>query len=194
MSILYYSFQLGQLYDALGSNDRSLMDWLEMRFLYRDPELLTAIKAILADGLLYHELFTEDTYNEALTEIVQVLPSFEQHFDDHDYQSDYHDTWRKLPRTSLLRQYWNYLTHGRYLFDHPIDPRSKVRYGYLTHDELPEFLRLAEQHGELLPWYFFQNTIDAIKQTYEDGNDLFVAIRIKGKRYRVIRPGHSQEQ
>jgi len=194
MSILYYSFRLGELYEAVGSNDRSLLDPLEIKLLYRDPETLTVAKAILVDGLLYHELFSEDYYNAALTQIVQVLPSFRQHFDDHDYHSDYHDTLNQLPRDSLLYQYWNYITHGRYLFDHPIAPRTKVRYGYLTQEELPEFLRLVEQDGELLPWYFFQNTIDAIKQTMEEGNDLFVAIRIKGRRYRMIRPSSSQEQ
>lgn len=194
MSILYYSFKLGELYDAVGSGDRSLLDPLEIKFLYRDPELLTVIRAILTDGLLYHDLFSENIYNLALTQIVQVLPSYRQHFDDQDYQSDYHDTWRQLPRDSLLRRYWNYITHGRYLFDHPVAPATKIRYGYLTRDELPEFLHLVEQQGELLPWYFFQHTIDTIQQTLEEGNDLFVAIRIKDRRYRVIRPGSSQEQ
>ncbi|MGZ4122739.1 MAG: hypothetical protein ACXVOI_05950 [Tumebacillaceae bacterium] len=192
MSIYYHSFKLGELYEAIGSKDKTLVQKLESLLLAEEPELLTAVKAILIDGLLYHELFAEHTYNAAITEIVRVLPSYRNFFDDKDYQIDYHDAWRRLPRRSLLRQYWGYLTHGRYLFDHPITPKTSIRYGYLTQEELPEFLQLVVKDGEQLPWYFFQQTIDAIKMSQQVGDDLFVSIHIKGRRYRVIRPGDLQ--
>lgn len=190
MSIYYYSFRLGELYDAVGSNDQLLLKKAQL-LLYRDPELYTVVQAILRDGLLYHETFSDDMYNEALTKVVQVLPSYRNIFDDKDYQVDYHDAWRKLPKGSLLRDYWNCLTHGRYLFDHPIKPKTLLRYGYLLQDELPQFLRLVEQDGGKLPWYFFQHTIGCIRQTMEAGDDLFVSIAIRGRRYRLMRPQKS---
>ncbi|HEU4965087.1 MAG TPA: hypothetical protein VFV52_14765 [Bacilli bacterium] len=193
MSIFYHSFRLAELYEAVGSNDSALLARLEQVLHPRDPDLLVCAKAIIRDGLLYHELFSQDTYNEALNKIVQVLPSHQNFFDDKDYQIDYHDAWRHLTRGSLLRQYWGYVTHGRYLFDHPIAPQTVIRYGYLTQEELPQFLHFVEQEGERLPWYFFQQSIDAIRQTQEVGDDLYVAIHIKGRRYRVIRPGETRE-
>lgn len=193
MSIFYHSFRLAELYDAVGSNDSALLARLEQRLHHRDPDLLVCAKAILQDGLLYHELFSDDTYNDALNKIVQVLPSHRNFFDDKDYQIDYHDAWRRLPKHSLLREYWGYLTHGRYLFDHPISPRTVIRYGYLTQEELPQFLHLVEKEDDRLPWYFFQQSIDAIRRSLEVGDDLYVAIHIKGRRYRVIRPGETRE-
>lgn len=192
MSIYYYSFRLGELYDAVGSNDQLLLKKAQL-LLYRDPDLYTVVQAILRDGLLYHEAFSDDLYNDAITKIVHVLPSYQNIFDDKDYQVDYHDAWRKLNKKSLLREYWNYLTHGRYLFDHPIHPKTLLRYGYLLQDELPQFLRLVEQEGAKLPWYFFQHTIQAIKKTQEAGDDLFVSIAIRGRRYRLLRPQRSKE-
>jgi hypothetical protein len=192
MSICYDSIRLGELYEAVGSNDRLLLKKAQL-LLYRDPDLYTVVQAIIKDGLLYHEAFSDDLYNAALTKIVQVLPSYKSFFDGKDYQVDYHDAWRKLPKKSLLREYWNYLTHGRYLFDHPIHPRTLLRYGFLLHEELLQFLQLVAQEGERLPWYFFQHTIDAIKKTREAGDDLFVSIAIRGRRYRLVSPNRSQE-
>lgn len=193
MSIYYYSFQLGDLYEAIGSNDKSLLQQLEL-MLQHDPELLTICRAVISDGLLYHNLFAEDLYNDALNKIVQALPGSRNFFDDKDYQIDYHDAWCRLPAKGLLKRYWGYLTHGRYLFDHTISPLTLIRYGFLTQDELPQFLHLVEQEGERLPWYFFQHTIDAIRMSQSVGDDVFVAIHIKGRRYRVIRPEDLQNR
>jgi hypothetical protein len=193
MSIVYHSFRLGELYEAVGSNDLQLLAKLDVQLLERDPELLTAAKAILIDGLLYHEAFTDDLYNDALIHIVRLLPSYRSFSEDLDYHIDYHDAWRHLPRRSLLRRYWGYLTHGRYLFDHPIHPSTRLRYGFLTREELPEFLHLVEKEGEKLPWYFFQGNVDAVRLTTEVGDDLFVSIHIKGRRYRVIRVRDTQD-
>jgi hypothetical protein len=193
MSIYYYSFRLGELYEAIGSNDQDLYRKIDLH-LQHDPELLTVCKAIISDGLLYHEFFAEDLYNDALNHIVRALPSCRNFFDDKDYQIDYHDAWLRLPKKSLLKRYWGYLTHGRYLFDHPVSPMTMIRYGYLTQEELPQFLHLVEQDGEKLPWYFFQHTIDAIRMSQSVGDDLYVAIHIKGRRYRVIRPGDLQNR
>ena len=194
MSIYYHSFQLGELYEAVGSNDKTLLGKLEQRLQCLDPELLVAAKAIVADGLLYHATFNHDTYNSALTMIVQMLPSYRNFFEDRDYQTDYHDAWRTLPRRSLVRTYWGYLTHGRYLFDHPIAPMTGIRYGYLTQEELPEFLYLTDKYGESLPWYFFQQTVDAIKMTLDVGDDLYVSINIRGRRLRVARSNDLQNK
>ncbi|ASS74921.1 hypothetical protein CIG75_07950 [Tumebacillus algifaecis] len=189
MSIYYYSFRIGELYEAIGSNDRLLLKKAQL-LLHRNTDLYTVVQAILRDGLLYHEAFGDEQYNDALTKVVQVLPSYQNLFDDKDYQIDYHDVWRKLPKKSLLREYWNYFTHGRYLFDHPIQPKTGLRYGYLLQDELPQFLHLIEQDGLPLPWYFFQQTVPTIQQTLEAGDDLFVSITIRGRRYRLLRPKH----
>ncbi|PWK15804.1 hypothetical protein [Tumebacillus permanentifrigoris] len=193
MSIYYYSFRLGELYEAIGSNDKDLLHKIELQ-LPHDPDLLTVCRAVLIDGLLYHEFFAEDLYNDALNHIVQALPSYRNFFDDKDYQIDYHDAWLRLPKKSLLKRYWGYLTHGRYLFDHSVSPLALIRYGYLTQDELPQFLQMVEQEGERLPWYFFQHTIDAIRMSQSVGDDLYVAIQIKGRRYRVIKPGDLQNR
>lgn len=193
MSIYYYSFRLGELYEAIGSNDQDLLHKIDL-LLHHDPELLTVCRAVITDGLLYHEFFAEDLYNDALNNIVQALPSCRNYFDDKDYQIDYHDAWLRLPKRSLIKRYWGYLTHGRYLFDQPVSPMTLIRYGYLTQDQLPQFLQMVEQEGERLPWYFFQHTIDAIRMSQSVGDDLYVAIHIKGRRYRVIRPGDLQNR
>ena len=193
MSILYHSFRIGELYEALGSGDQSLMNRLRARLMHRDPELWTVAKAIVVDGLLYHETFPEELYNTAIIQVVQALPSYQNFSDNKDYQIDYHDALLRLPRKSLLHTYWGYLTHGRYLFDHPIHPLSRARYGYLKNEEIPEFLHLVEQECELLPWYFFQQSIDAVQKSLEIGDDLFVSIFIKGRRYKMIRVRDSRE-
>lgn len=194
MSIYYHAFHLGELYEAIGSRDQKLLQQAEARLSSIDPELLVVVKAILQDGLLYHELFSHDLYNRALNKLVPLLPSSHTYMEEKDYQIDYHDAWRKLPRHTLLRTYWGYLTHGRYLFDHEIQPLTNHRYGYLSNDELPQFLRLVEKEGERLPWYFFQQTSDAIRQTYEAGADLYVTIQIKGRRFRMTRPSDRQSR
>ena len=193
MSIIYHSFRIGELYEAVGSNDQTLLRQLRTRQMHRDPELWTVTKAILCDGLLYHELFSEDLYNDAINQIVLTLPSHQRFMEDKDYQIDYHDALLRLPRKSLLRTYWNYLTHGRYLFDHPVHPLTRHRYGYLLNEELPQFLSLVEREGEKLPWYFFQQSIDAVKKSLEIGDDLFVSIFIKGRRYKMIRVRDNRE-
>lgn len=186
MSIYFHSFRIGELYDAIGSHDAKILKKLETGLLVRDPELLVCTKAIVADGLLYHDLFSDDIYNAAITHIVQLLPSHRNFFEEKDYQTDYHTSWLELPKSSLLRTFWGYLTHGRYLFDHPISPRTSIRYGFLTQEELPQFLQLVQREDERLPWYFFQHTLDAIRMTEAVGDDLFASIHIKGRRYRVI--------
>ncbi|MFD2169018.1 hypothetical protein [Tumebacillus lipolyticus] len=195
MSIRYCSFRIGELYEAIGSGDPILLTKTQP-LLSRDPELYTVIRAIVQDGLLYHQAFSDDLYNEGIRKIVQLLPaSAPPDLDAKDYQVDYHDAWRALPERSLLRHYFNYLTHGRYLFDHPIRPTTLLRYGFLLQEELPQFLQLAEQErlSGSLPWYFVQNTIRLIQHTCESGDDLFVSIAIRGRRYRLLRSKRNGE-
>lgn len=105
MSIYFHSFRIGELYDAIGSHDAKILKKLETGLLVRDPELLVCTKAIVADGLLYHDLFSDDIYNAAITHIVQLLPSHRNFFEEKDYQTDYHTSWLELPKSSL----WGYI-------------------------------------------------------------------------------------
>jgi len=170
----------------IGSKDQNLL-LRAAPLLRHDPELGVAAQAVVMDGLLYHDLFSDDLYNGVLNRLVPLLPSTRCLSEIKDYQIHCHDAWRKLPRRSLLRTYWGYLTHGRCLFDHPLEPGTTERYGYLTRDELPQFLHLAEREAERIPWYFFKQTVDALRRTREQGQDLYCSVQIRGRRYRLLR-------